>query len=703
MALVAFCVARSIKIPRVDSAPEVSISTRLPPSLIIGCALLVIGATELRSLFLLGTGMVSFSVLSLRQGDTEAPRLTRRFRKAGTVVYLAGFVATLVLNFLVDRPLSRHWWVTSNDLQYGLTHAVSLSRSGMWNDLRMVGFKQTHHWSITGWSGMNWPFGAMERGVGVHLKLMLAGLLVTAMAILLSKITYSGSRIRIVDFVASSIGLVLLYRVGWDSQQTVFGHCLLVLALVLLLDSAQPKYPFRKRFFLLLLVCLIATWANALNLPIITLFVVCKYFLRRPLVRSVRRLCLTSNNDFQRLTLILPLCLLAWLALYVPSAKPQAFGLALLQPRDFLFPFLASQLPRGLIGGVISPVIIELATQSYLPACILIGITCLRCNKIFRESSSPFLVFSLFVLCLPLALDVNSDTEIQKIRFLGSLCAAAFAASILRFLLATSFGKFNIQKRRTLTVSAVIVVITFSLSLRMSLGAYDSQNLLRESFKWNQILLALLPLIAAISFIILRAKLSEYMISLTFTALIIGLAVGGCVGYQIAEFGQRLEIVSSQVESKRLQLRLMPDAVVEVGNWIRVNTPSQALIASNYFCDDGQECPSNISLTSVSAADIWNNQKADQSNLVAYSQRSFLIQSPRHLWGNAPMPYLAIERVRASLEFATSRENLPQLVEMGVKYFVLDLDSIPKTDLAEWQKPLFLNERFGVFEIHSLQ
>jgi len=701
MALATYFVARSIKIPGVSSAPEVSIGTRLQHSLVLGCVLLVLGVTELRSLFPLGTGMVGFSLLTRIQRTSKAPLLTRLSRKAGTAIFLAGFITTLCINVLVDRPFGRHWWVTSNDLQTSLTHAVSLSRSGMWNDLRMVGHKQTHHWSITGWSGMNWPFGALETGIGVHLKLLLAGLLVGAMSTLVSRLADSCSRIRVSDFFASAIGLVFFYRVGWDSHSSVFGHSLFLVTLALLLDSTQPKNHRRGRFPLLLIVCLTATWANALNLPLIVLFATFRYFLRSPIVQSIRKLFRTPHDDFRRLILILPSCFVAWIVLFTPSAKPRAFLIELLQPRDFLFPVLARRLPHGFLGEITAPVIIELVTQSYLVACLCLGIAYLRSRKIYGGSSLPLFGFSLFILCLPLALSVDGSTEIIKIRFVGQLCTAAFVAVMCRFVFATSFEKSNTKKWRILAVSAVIMVIMFSLSLRISLGAYDPQNFLRESFKWNQIFVALSPLIAVISLIIFRAKLSEYVSSLTFVAVVIGLAAGGSVGYQIAEFGQRREIASTQLEFEKWQLRLMPDAVVEVGNWIRTNTPSEAIIASNYFCDIGRECPSDIPLTSLSAADIWKNQKADQSNLVAYSQRQFLVQSPRHLWGNALMPDIAVERVRASLDFAASRNSLRQLVEMGVTHFVLDLDSSPKTDLGGWPRPIFLNERFGVFEIYS--
>lgn len=696
MALVAASIARAKRSTSASSALELSAGPRLQPSLIIGCALLVIGVTELRSLFPLGFGIVSFSVLTPRQGNLEAWRLTKSVRMSGVALFMAGFAATCYLCFTVDRPLGRHWWVTSNDLQYGLTHAVSLSRSGMWDDLRMVGFKQTHHWSITGWSGMNWPFGALERGVGLHLKLLIAGLLVTAVATLVSKNADRASGIRVVDVLVSAIGLVLLYRVGWDSQQTVFGHCLLLMMMAVLQDSIKPKESFRDRFFLLLLVCLIATWANALNLPLIVLFLICRYFLSTSIARSVRELSRTLNNDFWRLVVILPTSLVAWLVLYVPSAKPRAFNVHLLQPRDFLFQFVASRVPRGFVGEFIAPVVIEFATQSYLPACLIIH---LLVKRISKEVSTSISGFSFIILCVPLVLSVDSDTEIAKFRMVASLCTTVLAADIGRFAVTTYVNKPYIKKKAASIAILIIMTGMFSLGLRVSLGAYDPTNLLRESFQWAQVLVGLSPILAAICLFTLKPKLSEFSICLMFVALIVGLAAGGSVGYQIAEFGQRREVVSSRLESERLQLRLSPDAVVEVGRWIRENTPSEAIIASNYFCDEGRECPSDISLTSIGDADIWSNRKADQSNLVAFSQRRFLIQSPRHLWGNASMPNLAVERVRASLEFATLRDNSRQLAEMGVKYFVLDLDSSPKTNLTISPKPLFLNQRFAVFEI----
>jgi len=155
-----------------------------------------------------------------------------------------------------------------------------------------------------------------------------------------------------------------------------------------------------------------------------------------------------------------------------------------------------------------------------------------------------------------------------------------------------------------------------------------------------------------------------------------------------------------------------PDEIA-AGGWIKSEVPVDAIIASNHFCGPEKCFGSDWFNEQV---DFFRNNpkllkyntgngfiKFGGSNMVlpAYSERRFLIQGPKFLWGlNNPPPW-AIDRMNATLRFANSpsERSLIALRKFGVQYFVVDLESTAQRTWTPYGKLLYQNPSFAILQL----
>jgi hypothetical protein len=141
-----------------------------------------------------------------------------------------------------------------------------------------------------------------------------------------------------------------------------------------------------------------------------------------------------------------------------------------------------------------------------------------------------------------------------------------------------------------------------------------------------------------------------------------------------------------------------------ITSWLRVNTPSSSLIATNYFCD-------------ACIGDAWINEDFKEfdrgiwplkfgwggSNFVfpAQSERLFLLQGPRFVAGGRRLPKESEARLRLSLEFAnrSSARAYDELRDRGVDYFVVDRRTATSDSWRSFGQVEFENERFSVVNL----
>jgi hypothetical protein len=340
----------------------------------------------------------------------------------------------------------------------------------------------------------------------------------------------------------------------------------------------------------------------------------------------------------------------------------------------------------------------EIIQQPYLYSIALCALLVYQRSDKTSEGVVQFLALGGVASLVPFIVSVQAETEIQKIRMLGNL-----ATVVLFAWLCITFLPISIHHMKKIGLNKIALVSVAAISGSLAFSTYyDSYSIGAIStiqYHSRFLIVALLPLASIALLSPLANTGSRRRLVSGFLALVVGLTAGRTLGYQVREAEQRFEMLSTPKGIEAFRHRLASNDVLNVAAWIRSNTSSDSLFATNYFCDTGRSCPSGIPIDSIENADIWGNLKSDQSNLVGFSQRQFLIQSPRHLWGNAPLQQEAKARVQISLGFATNFQNLRDLENFGVDYFIVDFDSLPDNSRVQWPQPLYSNARFGVFSL----
>jgi hypothetical protein len=166
-------------------------------------------------------------------------------------------------------------------------------------------------------------------------------------------------------------------------------------------------------------------------------------------------------------------------------------------------------------------------------------------------------------------------------------------------------------------------------------------------------------------------------------------------------------------------LDLPTDDVMEVGSWIRANTPTDTLIGSNYFC----ETRANFKLD-CSDPSWWRKWqvKADEAGafdsfclvetkqqighvqnylLPAVTDRRFYIQGPGFILGCSQPSEWITERIDLSESFARmpDDENCSKLVDAGVEFFVVDRRTTDRESWDGFATEKLSNQSFRVLEL----
>ena len=155
--------------------------------------------------------------------------------------------------------------------------------------------------------------------------------------------------------------------------------------------------------------------------------------------------------------------------------------------------------------------------------------------------------------------------------------------------------------------------------------------------------------------------------------------------------------IQGQIASRRPQQNvesIVGDKFVqEIGNWLKNNSDRSSIIASNSFCGDN-ECVgqfwfiqqlqlfrSEPDILSGSCSRCNVNSLFGGANflLADYSDRRFLIQGPRFLFGMSYPPNWVIEKMDFSLSFPalSDDQKITKMQTFGVDYFVIDKIASP--------------------------
>ena len=138
------------------------------------------------------------------------------------------------------------------------------------------------------------------------------------------------------------------------------------------------------------------------------------------------------------------------------------------------------------------------------------------------------------------------------------------------------------------------------------------------------------------------------------------------------------------------------EPVQQIGEAVSTLTPENAIIASNYFCDE-VDCE----FDSYDPHRLNWSVGGEALNLVVYSHRRYLATGYGYLWQNVKPSNEVVDRIELSLGFgdAPSVELLDNLRLRNVSYFVIDLSMTSFRDWTRFGEIISSNERFILLKL----
>jgi hypothetical protein len=149
-----------------------------------------------------------------------------------------------------------------------------------------------------------------------------------------------------------------------------------------------------------------------------------------------------------------------------------------------------------------------------------------------------------------------------------------------------------------------------------------------------------------------------------------------------------------------------PDQI-DIGIWIRDNIPQNAIVASNYFCENACHGANWFEEDYKLLGDTYNFPPSPNGYgsfdmiLPLYAERKFLIQGSRFLLVNGMDRDEIRSRMKATLDFANepSPSSLKSLVDYEVSYFVVDTNATNCKSWIPFAEKLYANNSYTVLRL----
>lgn len=147
-----------------------------------------------------------------------------------------------------------------------------------------------------------------------------------------------------------------------------------------------------------------------------------------------------------------------------------------------------------------------------------------------------------------------------------------------------------------------------------------------------------------------------------------------------------------------------PPDLVELGQYIRKNTPSDSVLASNYFCCPGSDwwktqLSNGAKTRYTSVFEIFEQWGGADFRLVAETRRRYLVQGNFHITNFPSIEQ--IDRMNLVLDFANSptSEIVDRLKDRGALGYIVYLPNTVQRDWSEFAVEKFRNQSFLYLEL----
>jgi hypothetical protein len=162
-----------------------------------------------------------------------------------------------------------------------------------------------------------------------------------------------------------------------------------------------------------------------------------------------------------------------------------------------------------------------------------------------------------------------------------------------------------------------------------------------------------------------------------------------------------------ELTQKQASIAIGAPDQIDVGIWIRKNVKPNALLASNYFCEnacDGMnwfEDDFKLLDETYNFPPTPNGLGSFDMILPLYAERKFLIQGSRFLLVNGMDREEIRSRMKATLDFVNGPNALTHkaLIDYGVSYFVVDTNATNCNSWIPFAEKIYANNSYIVLRL----
>jgi hypothetical protein len=604
-----------------------------------------------------------------------------------TKLALAGLGTVCIGTVALGQSLLReNWWYTQgNDAQYFESISWSLARFGMFENPLWVGTSiQKYHWLIYSFSGTVSEFARAEPWQTI--TLLAPGVIAVAGVLVVAGLLHAHRKPA--AELALVIGALFTAFVA-GSLETVtsadFGYlCFLAVFVLILLPIEARRTGHALLLLLVSLTTLFAKTTAGIGATLLLGFAACFFIARRQVREAANYIAVVAV-----------VALAGWFWFSGSDASSMlgfellinSFGDAYGQVKDFVLH------PRSAIFGCAIAILVgQRRTLDSLTALFSwLSITFFATGVILKVTLNLYVAgvpLGLAIGLLPvLALLVGADSIRRFATFQWAIPAMVGIAGgwlwIQSYFEHLAPWSSDVQSARS--VSGIEKLFVFLLS---------------------DFAVRLLPILLLLIVVYIALMFSSKPLIESLSVLLV-LSVSFAFGSSL--FGSRESYQRNRSWYEDWAVNSQPHAtqtLLEVADFLRLESPRGAIVASNNFCCSGSSWLEDELQLGISDKSYLRSHKESKwgggnSLLVAYSQRRFLVQSPRFLTGhNYPSEDLQ-KRLRSSVDFAASPS--PELVESlrsyGVSYFVVNLNQTPVRNWEKLGTVLVSNSDFLLLEL----
>ena len=583
------------------------------------------------------------------------------------------------------------WWYITDDFRVFESLSISITKFGADNPMGALGtLGMEYHFMTYAFSGMT------DEIINAPTFLVLSQLMPMLTAMMLSAIIWlfierDGGNKKLPNFVLAAM-FPLFFDYSFTSPSYCFGLFFYLAALFFWTDSrASAKWLLRIPINILLTIFIVTTKVS--NLPtVLTGFVCVAGF---GIIRH-KEWRLTATINFLSSTATALLYFIFFLAnsrsgSQLSSAYP--FGFAQRIAGDIST--VDDQPTRVLVGLLVTSIFLVLP---------ILGSILFIIRK--RSTSSMFICF--LITAVPLMLITAL--------FGGHASSGYFVLSSLNILnialivgLSSFFAESNIleiaKKRVWILISATILVSYGIQALQVrSNGGGQNPILARALLSSHWIPSFFVALIWCLFQPKIRRNVKHLLL---FATIIAELSFFAKISFQ-----SRSQLTKGpELTQEQASIAIGTSDQINVGIWIRENVPPNALLASNYFCEnacDGVnwfEDDFKLLDETYNFPPTPNGFGSFDMILPLYAERKFLIQGSRFLLVNGMDRDEIRSRMKSTLDFANNPTSLAlkSLSDYGVSYFVVDTKATNCKSWIPFAEEIYANSSYTVLRLaHSL-